>query len=123
MKAKYYQIQNLLSIVGKLMHTSFDDYEEASAIAEDAVNIENSLKAFEKLKDGIIKTYKLDENSSEEQKLKADVEFGKLLNTSVTVEFSKIKKSTLKKIKITPSEVRILQELSLIDEEVSKDVN
>lgn len=123
MKAKYYQIQNLLSIVGKLMHTSFDDYEEASAIAEDAVNIENSLKAFEKLKDGIIKTYKLDENSSEEQKLKADVEFGKLLNTGVTVDFSKIKKSTLKKIKITPSEVRILQELSLIDEEVSKDVN
>lgn len=123
MKAKYYQIQNLLSIVGKLMHTSFDDYEEASAIAEDAVNIENSLKAFEKLKDGIIKTYKLDENSSEEQKLKADVEFGKLLNTSVTVDISKIKKSTLKKVKITPSEVRILQELSLIDEEVSKDVN
>lgn len=123
MKAKYYQIQNLLGIVGKLMHTSFDDYEEASAIAEDAVNIENSLKAFEKLKEGIIKSHKLDENSSEEQKFKADLEFGKLLNTSVNVELSKIKKSTLKKIKITPSEVIILQELSLVEEEASKDVN
>ena len=123
MKAKYYQIQNLLSIVGKLMQTSFDDYEEAAAIAEGAVKIEESLKAFEKLKDGIVKSHKLDENSSEEQKIKADIEYGKLLNTNVSVDFPKIKKSTLKNIKITPLEVRIIQELSLIEEEVSKEVN
>jgi hypothetical protein len=123
MKAKYYQIQNLLSIVGKLMQTSFDDYEEAAAIAEGAVKIEDSLKAFEKLKDGIVKSHKLDENSSEEQKIKADIEYGKLLNTNVSVDFPKIKKSTLKNIKITPLEVRIIQELSLIEEEVSKEVN
>jgi len=116
MKATYSQIQSLTGVFSKLIVAEFDSYDEAKVHADNSVHLEDSLRAFEKLKDSIIKKYKVSDGASEKDLEKANQEFSKLLLTETTVNVSKVSKDSLSKIKITPIEIMALLELDLVEE-------
>lgn len=120
MKISNSKINQLIQVYGKLMSIEFDgDFEEASSLAKDYIKLEDSIKAFEKLKDGIVKKHKLNdqEATEEERKLregKANEEFFSLLSVEHEIDLAPIKKDYLSKIKIKPLEALMLKDLGLV---------
>lgn len=121
MKLTYNKINQLLPIYGKLMAIDFEDsFEEAAELGSEFVKLEDSVKAFEKVKDGIISKYKIGDNEvpekiKEKNEKKANEEFKKLLDVEVNIELRKISTKHISQIKIRPLEAVLLKSLDLIE--------
>jgi len=137
MKVKASDILILDGVYGRMLMVDFDDYMVALKLSEDVERFTDKLRPINKLRETVLNKFKekakklTDEyEDRNDPKLKSKmealdaeyrVEENKIFQTEHEIELKhKIPSSVLKDIKIKILEVRLLQKLNLLEEEVTK---
>ena len=117
-KVKSKDIGNLIKVYATLVNAEYEDYQMAINITKDGFKVEDASKAFEKLKEGLIKKYKNEKGDIDTDKVEDfNKEFEKLMESTHSIDFKTvIPKSVLKSIKLTGLGAKTLDDYQLIEE-------
>lgn len=105
----------LLKFYPKVLNTSFKDFDLALNIADDAIKLEDAVKAYSKLEKIIIEKANTSEDKSEEFIRQINSDLMELGNKKVTIKdgLTKIPKDILLQMEIKPIEIIQLRKFEL----------
>lgn len=111
MTIKYYQVQIMLGVCGKLSRTE-GEFEIINKLVDDEIELEKLDLKLQKFNEALVKKHKLEQGKPDPQE--AVAEWQSILNQSSEVKLSADYSSLIKNIPVSKIEIRVLKDLKLI---------